>query len=403
MRPHPQVGSSSRAPRGMRILHTADWHVGRALRGRSRASEHVAALAEIANVAREHQVDLAIVAGDVFDTSAPTAESEEIVYRGLLSLAETGAHVVVIAGNHDHPRRLAAVRPLLDLGRVTVQSMLARPNEGGVIEVPTRSGESARIALLPFLSQRAIITADMLMRADAADHVQAYAERYGNIMSSLCAGLDERVVNIVVAHATIVGARMGGGEREAHTIFEYAVPARIFPAGVHYAALGHIHRAQRIDAACPVWYSGAPLQLDFGEAGNEGCVLVIEAEGGVPAKVERVPITAGRPLRTLRGTLDALTRREPEPDDAFLRVILDEQPRAGLAEDVRALFRNAVDVTVVPPGQVDDRGEAWTPDAMRRSPTDLFTEYLTARGSPDPAVIDLFRDLLEESGASHPT
>jgi exonuclease SbcD len=387
----------------MRILHTADWHIGRTLRGRSRASEHSAALAEIARHAREREVDLAIVAGDVFDASAPTPEAEEIAYRGLLALAETGARVIVIAGNHDHPRRLAAVRPLLDLGRVTVQSELARPAEGGVIRVTTRSGTTARMALLPFLSQRMIINADMLMRADAADHVQKYADRYRGIVGALCADIDDRCVSIVVAHATVVGARMGGGEREAHTIFEYAVPAQVFPANVHYAALGHIHRAQRVDAACPVWYSGAPLQLDFGEEGNEGGVLLIEAEPGIPAKVEHLPISGGRPLRTLRGSLDALANRKDDVGDAFLRVILEEPVRTGLAEDVRALFANAVDVTVAPADAQDDASDAWTPDAMRRSPVDLFSEYLAGRKAQDPAVIELFRNLLEESIAPDAT
>ena len=392
--------SSSFVPlttRNMRILHTADWHIGRTLRGRSRASEHTAALAEMARLARERQVDLAIVAGDVFDASAPTPEAEEIAYRGLLALAETGARVLVIAGNHDHPRRLAAVRPLLDLGRITVQSVPARPAEGGVIQVTTRSGTTARLALLPFLSQRTIINADMLMRADAADHVQKYADRYRGIVDALCADVDARCVSIVVAHATVLGARMGGGEREAHTIFEYAVPAQVFPPTVHYVALGHIHRAQRVDAACPVWYSGAPMQLDFGEAGNEGGVLMIEAEPGIPAKVEHVPISAGRPLRTLRGSLDALADRKDDVGDAFLRVILEEPVRAGLAEDVRALFANAIDVTVAPVAAEADASDVWTPDAMRRSPVDLFAEYLAGRKANDPAVIELFRNLLEES------
>jgi DNA repair protein SbcD/Mre11 len=380
----------------MRILHTADWHIGRTLRGRSRAPEHNAALAEIAQVARAGEVDLAIVAGDVFDASAPTPEAEEIAYRGLLALAETGARVIVIAGNHDHPRRLAAVRPLLDLGHVTVQSTLARPADGGVIEVTTRAGTTARLALLPFLSQRTIINADMLMRADAADHVQNYAERYRGIVSALCADSDDRCVNIIVAHATVVGARMGGGEREAHTIFDYAVPVQVFPPTVHYVALGHIHRAQRVDAASPVWYSGAPMQLDFGEADNQGGVLLIDAEPGIPAKVEHVPIAAGRQLRTLRGSLDALANRGEDVGDAYLRVILEEPTRAGLAEDVRALFANAVDVTVAPVDAADAPDD-WSPAAMRRSPADLFAEYLAGRKAQDPAVLELFRNLLEES------
>ena len=97
----------------VKILHTADWHVGKTLRGRSRADEHRGVLDEIVAITRDEAVDLVLVAGDQFDRAVPSPESEQIVYDALLRLARTGAHVVVIAGNHDNPRRLAAVKPLL--------------------------------------------------------------------------------------------------------------------------------------------------------------------------------------------------------------------------------------------------------------------------------------------------
>ena len=103
----------------MKLLHTSDWHVGKAIRGASRADEHRDVLAEIAAVAEAESVDLVVVAGDLFDTSTPSPESEEIVYRALLALSRTGTTVAVIAGNHDNARRLRAVAPLLRLGDVS--------------------------------------------------------------------------------------------------------------------------------------------------------------------------------------------------------------------------------------------------------------------------------------------
>lgn len=363
------------------------------MRGRSRAAEHTAALSEIGTIARERAVDLVLVAGDIFDGAAPTAESEEIAWRALLGLAQSGARVIVIAGNHDHPRRLAAVRPLLDLGHVTVQSTLARPDGGGVIAVEA-GGMTARVVLLPFLSQRGIVTAQMLMEKDASDHVQTYADRYRKLTGALCDGFTDECINLVVAHATVVGARMGGGEREAHTIFDYAIPSQVFPASAHYVALGHIHRAQRIEAACPVWYSGAPLQLDFGEEGNEGGVLIIDAEPGLPARIERVALTSGRLLRTVRGSLDALEQYRDDLGDAFLRVVLEESPRAGLADEARALFPHAVDVSIAP---IASQGEipAFSAEALRASPADLFAAYLAAKKVKDSALIELFAELME--------
>jgi len=384
----------------VKILHTADWHVGRTLRGRSRADEHRAVLDEIVAIAREEIVDLAIVAGDLFDVSAPTPESEEIVYRALLALAGTGTDVVVIAGNHDHPRRLAAVRPLLDLTRVRTAATIARPDEGGVVDIRTRSGGKVRVALLPFLSQRGIITADQLMHAEAGENVQRYAERYQRVLDALCGGFDGNCVNIVVAHTTVVGARLGGGERGAHTVDDYHVAATIFPPNAHYVALGHVHRMQQIHGACPIWYSGAPLQLDFGETSYEPAVLLVEAEPDVPAKVDVRPLTSGRRLRTLRGPLDALALRTDEVGDDYLRIILTGSDRSGLADEARALFPNAVDVMILRDEASVAPGTEWTLDHVRRSPAELFDEYLGEKGVRDPDMMRLFADLLERDVAA---
>ena len=136
---------SRRSFRGpaVKFLHTGDWHVGKTMRGRSRADEHRAVLDEIAALAAAEQVDAVLVAGDLFDTAAPTAESEQIVYGALLALARSGAHVVVVSGNHDNERRLQAVAPLLELGRVTMAASFRRPDEGGVVEVSSRDGRRA--------------------------------------------------------------------------------------------------------------------------------------------------------------------------------------------------------------------------------------------------------------------
>ena len=259
----------------MKLLHTADWHVGKTLRGRSRADEHRAVLAEIAALATSEDVDVVIVAGDVFDTAAPNPESEQIVYQALLDLAVTGAHVVVVSGNHDNERRLQAVAPLLELGRVTMAATFRRPDDGGVVEVPARAGgERARIALLPFLSQRWVVRADELMSTAADEQAQAYSERIRRLVTALTADFRADTVNIVVAHLFALGGKLGGGEREAHTIFDYAVPGTVFPPSAQYVALGHLHRSQVIPGPCPIRYPGSPLQLDFGETGDRKAVLV---------------------------------------------------------------------------------------------------------------------------------
>jgi exonuclease SbcD len=389
----------------MRLLHTSDWHVGRAVRGRSRAAEHEAVLAEIAGIADSHDVDAVLVGGDLFDTAAPSPESERIVYRALLDLAgprggergRRGRDVVVIAGNHDSPHRLGAVRPLLDLGAVHLLASPSRPDDGGVLDLVI-GDETARIALVPFPSQRTIVLADDLMTGHAAEANQQYAERVKRVLAALCDGFGADTINIVLAHLMVAGGAMGGGERSAHTVFDYWVPTTAFPATAHYVALGHLHRAQSLDGPCPVRYCGSPLQLDFGESGDAKSVTIIEAHPGQPARIDTVPLRSGRDLRTIIGTLAELAGLVDTTGDDHLRVVVREAPRAGLADDVRALFPDAVDVAV----EASAVAEATGPrsDRVGRAPTELFAEYLAERGVDDDRLTALFAELLDDDASA---
>jgi len=351
-------------------------------------------LAEIAAVARDRKVDIVLVAGDLFDGAAPGPEAEEIVYRALLDLSRASEWVVSISGNHDNPRRLEAVEPLMRLTNIRVLSKPARPLEGGVLTLQTKAG-AATIALLPFLSQRSIVKADDLMTKDASQHAGDYAERATRVIEHLCAAPPPpSTVNVLLAHAMVHGGVLGGGERQAHTIFEYSVPATAFPGSLHYVALGHLHRAQKLPSACPAWYSGSPLQLDFGETDDVKSVNVIEAEPDTPAEVELVPLSSGRRLRRVKATLGELERLAPELGDAYLRVEVSAAPTPGLADKVREILPNAVDVVIA--GRARETEEPQPERNLGRSPRDLFGEYLRERGASDARVRALFDELLDQ-------
>jgi DNA repair protein SbcD/Mre11 len=378
----------------MRVLHTSDWHVGKALRGRSRATEHEAVLGEIAGIARREAVDLVIVAGDLFDSATPSPEAERIVYRGLLDLAEGGRPVIVVAGNHDSAQRLGAVAPLSEASGIQVAAAVRPPDDGGVIEVAA-GGERAQVALLPFPSQRYVVTADLLLSGDAADAHAAYADRVVRILGALTERFRADTINLVVAHLMVMGGTMGGGERGAHTVFDYWVPATAFPASAQYVALGHLHRRQRLAGPAPLHYCGSPLQLDFGETANDPAVNLVDVRPGLPADVRPVVLTAGRRLRTLRGTLADVVAGAGDAGDDHLRVVLDEPARAGLADEVRSRLPNTVEVVLAPPR---DAGSPPTsdPDRLRRTPHDLLTEYLSEHDAHDERVVALFDELSED-------
>src|SRR5690606_15183619 len=112
------------------------------------------------------------------------------------------------------------------------------------------------------------------------------------------------------------------------SIFEYHVPSSVFPVSAHYVALGHLHRRQSIPAHCPVHYSGAPFPVDFGEQDNTHVALLVEASPGVPARITDLPISAGRRLRTVEGTVEQIVAGDHGDD--FLRVVVTQPAYAGL-------------------------------------------------------------------------
>lgn len=382
----------------MKLLHTADWHVGRTVRGRSRADEHRAVLAELVELADRERVDATVVAGDQFDVQAPSPEAEAIVWTTLQQLAEV-APVVVIAGNHDNGRRLAAVEGLLARHRIIAGPTLRGPDDGGVVTIEARDGVTARVALLPFLHHRNAVGANALLdpHQGDADWSQAYGRRYELLARALCAPCSDDTVNVLVGHVTCMGGRIGGGEREAHTVERYSVDPRTFPPQLDYVALGHLHATQRVGAAPPVHYPGSPLALDFGETESKHA-LVVDLAPGRPARVSAHPHRAGRRLVTLRGPLEWLL--EQEVGDDWIRTYVVGEVQAGVADEVRArLGDRVVDVRVDRP---DGPRRPQTVTRVGRPPQELFRAFLDERGISDERLERLFAKLIdtEVTGAS---
>jgi len=382
----------------MRFLHTSDWHVGKTLKGHSRLDEQEQVLREIVGVARSREVDAVLVAGDLYDTATPSAAAQQLVIRTLMGLARNDTPVIAIAGNHDHAATIDAYRQLAGAAGITLVGTPRTADRGGVVAFTARStGEPVTVAVLPFLSQRYAVRAAELIAQTPAEHTGAYDQHLRDILSSLTAGFRDDAVNLVMAHLTVLNGRMGGGERTAQSIFEYAVPASIFPVESHYVALGHLHRRQRMEAPCPVHYCGAPLAVDFGEQENEPVVCLVEASPGKPASITDIPIRSGRRLRTVRGTVAELSDLAPTFGDDYLRVFVREPARAGLREEVTAVLPNALEVRIDPefaaPAVVSRPTDA---GGVERSPAELFEEYLGTRNISDGRVEQLFRRLHDE-------
>jgi len=379
----------------MRFLHTGDWHLGKALRQRSRSEEHERALAEILTIAKGEAVDAVLIGGDTFDAYMPPPEAERTLYAFLEECCGAGIPVVLIGGNHDHPKRLAALVQLLDRLRIYVRPEVCRPDAGGVIELRARQGsERAKIAVLPFVPERRIVTACELMNP-TEQWYQEYAGRLQQILGMLTSEFGADTVNIVLAHILVHGGLVGTGERKLHLGQVYGLTPQALPGNAHYIGLNHLHRPQRVPAPSWTEYSGSILSLDFGEVDQAKRVVLVDAHPGRPVDVRSVPVTAGRPLLDVRGTLAELQARAGSLGTAYLRVTLQvDAPTPGLAQRVKEILPDALEVMLDYPRRelVASSGPAG------REPLDLLRAYYNReRGAELPeGMVALFQRLYDE-------
>jgi len=381
----------------MRLLHTGDWHVGRAIRGRSRTEEFADALRQVVGIASQEGVDALLLAGDIYDHRSPAPEADALVFEALVRLHEAGIPVVAIPGNHDSSLRLEALSRLLRPIGVTMVPRVVPPQEGSLVEVPSRDGsEAALVACVPFVPERRFGDAASLFRA-TEDWYQSYADGMGRLLTAVCEGFRDDRVNVLLAHLFTDGAIPGGGEHQITIGIEYAISPSRLPATASYVALGHVHRPQAVRGApSPTRYAGSLLQLDFGEKDQKKSVTIVDASPGRPAKVREVTLSAGRRLLDVSGNIDEVLVKGEELPDAYLRVfVVTDGPVPGIAERVRGALPNAVDVSLrYERTEVMDDGLT----LASLQPRDQFMSYFRQEhGVPDvpTELMDAFDEVLE--------
>jgi DNA repair protein SbcD/Mre11 len=382
----------------MRFLHTSDWHLGRSIRGLSRQSEFERVLDQVVMVARDEAVDVLLIAGDTFDTFSPPSEAEQLLYEALERVVGAGTKVVMIAGNHDHARRMDALSGVLRLAKIHTVGSLPERAEGTAISVPSRDeSEAACIVALPWVPERQAIEFEKLFAA-TEEPLKRYAEQMDRSIRRVCQAFDGKTVNIFMAHLLLDGVVIGpdSGERPIHIGQTFAVKPQSLPDNSQYVALGHVHKPQQMVAASPTYYAGSLLQLDFGEAQQEKSLSLVDVKAGLPAQVKAIPVVGGRGLRNITTTLESLPGLADSFGDDYLRVSVIGAPVSSLYERVREVLPNAVDVSRVAP---EETTPATVPDQRRRlEPGELFATYYRSKLGADipPPLLELFRQLYAE-------
>ncbi|MEP6475844.1 MAG: exonuclease subunit SbcD [Actinomycetota bacterium] len=386
----------------MRILHTSDWHIGKRLGRHDRMDEFREVLAEVERVADDQAADLVLVSGDVWDRPVPPMDAFALGLDTLVRLGERRP-VVAVAGNHDSPDLFEALAPLLAPRNVFLIGEIKRPDAGALLG-PQELSVPAVVAGLPFLREGRVVD---FMR-DTGQWYRAYAERIaaiaGRYNEALVARAGTEAVPILMAHFMVGGVRVDRsaprGERELHMGEAYAATAQAIPPGPQYVAMGHIHAPQTVPGApVPAEYAGSLLQLDFGEAGEDKRVVIVDAEPGRLAVARTVPLETGRRLVRISGTWDQIESRAQELAGRYCDLtVTTSGTDTTLAERARETFPFLVKVRA-------QRPAAATAERLvkgSRTWDDLYADYYRREHDEDapPDLVALFREILEEADAS---
>ncbi|KFI06504.1 exonuclease SbcCD subunit D C-terminal domain-containing protein [Massilia sp. BSC265] len=413
----------------MRLLHTSDWHLGQTLHNFDRTYEHACFLDWLVETLVAEDIDVLLIAGDIFDNANPSAAAHRQLYRFLQQARSRVPHlqVVVIAGNHDSPGRLEAPTPLLEAHGTIVVGNVARAPDGSVdlerllVPLRRRDGTVAAWCLaVPFLRPGdvpRVVAEDDTMALDPYLHGTTVLYRQAFALAqSRCTG-GEAI--IAMGHCHMVdGQSSQDSERRIVIGGTEALPASMFDPAVAYVALGHLHLAQRVGGHEHRRYCGSPLPLSFSEVGYQHQVLRIELDGPSTKSVTPLPVPRAvqllrvpsqpAPLAEVLAALEALEVPDAPPQQQpFLEVrVLLEGPEPGLRSRVEAaLAGKPVRLAKIEPtrrhASADTTEEALSLDQLAQlQPDDIFRRLWAQRYGDEapPEQLAAFAELTTALG-----
>jgi exonuclease SbcD len=319
----------------LKLLHTSDWHIGRTLYGRKRYEEFEAFLTWLAETIQQNEIDALLVAGDVFDTSAPSNRAQELYYRFLCRVAASSCrHIVVVAGNHDSPSFLNAPKELLKALDVhVVGSSTASPEDEVLVLRNEQDAPELIVCAVPYLRDRDIRVAEAGESVEDKERklIDGIRTHYAAVAALAEQKREELGVDIPIVgtgHLFTAGGQTvdGDGVRELYVGSLAHVTAGIFPACFNYLALGHLHVPQKVNGSETIRYSGSPLPMGFGEAKQQKSVCQVEFHS-TAASVQLIDVPIFQKLERVKGDWDGISNRILElsatDSQGWLEVIYD--------------------------------------------------------------------------------
>ena len=393
----------------MKILHTADWHLGAKTEGKNRIEEQRRVMAEIVEMAEEEKTNIVIISGDIFDQSVPTSEAEDLFYETLENLTKNNDRVVIaIAGNHDDPKRLTAGAHFTNKHNCIIAGDLSpriidaefdggfvkKSAEGAVlIEVKTSRGvQKCIVAMLPYPSETRFI------EDTKEESYQGKVKEWARLVAK---GFKGDALNILATHLMLVGSKISSQSKEECRVGDINAVSKSDLPHADYYAIGHLHSYQNLKGNCV--YSGAPMKYDFDQ--RSAGVVLIETKGKntiksieyrelkTPARMERVEVGS------VAGAEDAL-RSYSNMDIVNLVFVQDKPLNMLTIKNLKAKYPAITKVLLKLENMLtDDKNYICNRSTMEVG--DMFVEFYKQRKLTEPSkeLVSLFKQIMEDSSS----
>lgn len=405
----------------IRILHTADWHLGQTFFGYDRSEEHELFLSWLAEEMKQKEIDALIIAGDVFDVSNPSAASQSIYYRFICRVTAENPQlqIVIVAGNHDSAARLEAPLPLLQAMRTEVRGVV-RKLEGGeidydhlTVELKNRNGEVELLCMaVPFLRQGDYPA----VQTEGNPYTEGVRELYTQLLKRLWKRRKENQAIVAIGHLQATGSEIAEKDYSERTVIGglECVSPDAFSEQIAYTALGHIHKSQRVSGREYIRYAGSPIPMSFAEKHyHHGVVMVTFDEGSV-VEMQRLECPKLVPLVSVPDREPALPevvlealKALPEVNGVapYLEVkVLLEEPEPMLRQEVEEALKDKnyrlariVSIYHSEAQSIEKESEEWKRGLQEMSPLQIAQsafEKIYQVEMPEE-LTDLFQEALE--------
>lgn len=316
----------------MKILHTADWHIGKILHKHPLQDQLKLFFNWLYEVISQESIDILLVSGDVFDLANPSAKDRELYYGFLTRLSGLNLQVIITGGNHDSVGFLNAPKELLQELNITVIGGATEKLEDELIEVCNADGNlELVIAAVPFLRDKDLRSRETDEQYEnRTEAIREGIKKHYAGLAEICGDKYPQIPAIAMGHLYTIGADPSDSERDIHIGNAAAVDASAFSDAFSYVALGHIHRPQIIGKNEYIRYSGSPIALSFSEKNDHKCVLILSLEDGKITPPKVVPVPAFRELKKFTDTLSEVRHKldDYQPDyplHSFVEIEVKEE------------------------------------------------------------------------------